>query len=163
MEKTFEFVKYPFMKNILPGDPDGYDIIPDITMHSLRQYIIEGQCCGDFLGSLLKGEGFRAVCHADDGNERAFAALTKFIARNAPSCCFGSPIVYDTWCAMGGLRNYNEFRLAVDGDRCELSHDTIARLQHLYAGATNRKEEHAKLYRGYVSGLRIADDKSQRT
>lgn len=55
------------------------DLIPDYTMESLREYLLEGTPVGGFLQAVLENDLFQAVGRADSENLRAFGRIVALI------------------------------------------------------------------------------------
>ena len=74
-----------------------------IHLHGgLARYVFEGVPTGHFLNAVLTNDLYEAVNRADDSNQRAIAALAKFLFNNVPASCFGTDEKVTTWCKHHG-------------------------------------------------------------
>jgi len=138
------FNTHQFMMPITPDDPDGYGLIPEHTLYSLRMYIAEGQPLGGFLEKVVSGDATRASTDADLENKRGFHAICRWIAVRAPMCCYGSAFKYDLWLTIGGLKHYAEYDAARMGRASDLDPEIIERLRRLHADYAKKFREQAQ-------------------
>ena len=72
------------------------DLIPEYTMESLREYLLEGTPVGGFLRAVLENDLFGAVGRADPENQAALPKIVALIYNVFP----GSSRNYEEWLAM---------------------------------------------------------------
>jgi hypothetical protein len=83
---------------------DKLDMLPERCREGIRRWIEEGILPGSFLRAVLSNDFMAAVCRADDFNRPHLVDFAHFLHGYAPSGCFGSPDVLQTWRGLGRAR-----------------------------------------------------------
>jgi hypothetical protein len=71
--------------------------IPLLTMAGLSGWISHGIQPGGFLTAVLCNDLREAIVRADDANLAALPDIVKWVRRNAPMACWGSPQAMNHW------------------------------------------------------------------
>ena len=80
-----------------------YSMIPEHMLHGIIGYRDHGHYLGSFGEALLSCQMIRAVCKADEGNQRALVQWVKLLVNDMPHESYGSPKAYNAWVKKGGL------------------------------------------------------------
>ena len=83
-------------------DENGVEV-PSHTVEALDRYWNYGFAPGSFLGTLLCGDVYNAICRADRWNKQALGPIVEYIVRTAPRGSYGSPELYQDWVNQGEM------------------------------------------------------------
>lgn len=93
---------------------DEFDNVPSHTKEALDRYWNYGFEPGSFLGTLLCGDVFNAICRADHWNKDALGPIVEYIVRKAPRGSYGSVQLYQDWINHGERFQWHQKQRVVD-------------------------------------------------
>lgn len=87
-----------------------YSKIPEHTMSSMQEYVINGRPCGDFLRAVISNDLFEAVSRADLVNRSCMFEICSWFINNSPIGCHGSRDIYNDWVQNKAEERLNKLR-----------------------------------------------------
>lgn len=86
-----------------------WSLVPHHLHHQLERWLTDGiEPKRDFLNALLKGSIKGSIAAASHLERRKFFDLVDFLNRECPPQCWGSPVDFGAWKAIGGWRGMRD-------------------------------------------------------